>query len=71
MYPAALHRNPTQTVDASQVFERSIIRNQPNIFQKITESWDKNIIKIWNKFVPNRPTIFYLDCCHQRQFYLD
>ena len=29
MYPAALHKNPTQTVDSSQIFEKWILQNQP------------------------------------------
>ena len=70
MYPAALHRIPTQAVDSSQVFERWILK-QPKIINKITKSWDKNTLKIWNRFVPNRPTIFSLDCCRPRQLYLD
>ena len=28
-------------------------------------------LKIWNRFVPNSPPIFSLDCCRPRQFYLD
>ena len=26
---------------------------------------------IWNRFVPNKPTTFLLDCCRQRKFYLE
>ena len=31
----------------------------------------KTQLKIWNRFVVNRPTIFRVDCCGRRQFYLD
>ena len=44
MYPSALHKNPTQTVVSSQVFEKRIVQNQPKITSKIAESWDKNTI---------------------------
>ena len=34
MSPAALHKNPTQTVDSSQVFERWILQKQPGMINK-------------------------------------
>ena len=71
MYPASLHRNSTQTVDSSQVFERRILQKKPKIINKIRKTWDKTQLKIWNRFVPGRPAIFSLDCCRQRKFYLD
>ena len=70
MYAAALHRIPTQILDSSHVFETRIPQKERKIIKKITKSWYKNT-KIWNRFVPNRPTIFSLDCCRQRHFYLD
>ena len=45
MYPAALHRISTQTVDSPQVFERQILQLQSKINNKITKSWDKDTIK--------------------------
>ena len=44
MYPAALHRFPTQLVALSQIFEKSILSEQPNIIKQLTKSWDKNTI---------------------------
>ena len=70
MYPAALHRFPTQTVDSSQIFERWILQKQSKIINKMTKSWQKTQLKIWNRFFPERPTIFSLDCCRWSQLYL-
>ena len=42
MYPAALHKNLTETVDSSQVFKIWILRKQLNIISKHAQSWDKN-----------------------------
>ena len=42
MYPAALHKTPTQTVDSSQVFEKWILQKQPKMINKMTKSWDRN-----------------------------
>ena len=55
MYPAALHKIPTQTVDSSQVFERWILRKQSKMINKMTKSWDRNTIsdlqQVWPKQV--------------------
>ena len=42
MYPAALHRIPTETVDSLQAVESWILQRQPKINNKIIKSWDKN-----------------------------
>ena len=52
MYPAALNKIPTQTVDSSQVFERLILQKQPKIFNKITKSWNKNTIEELEQVCP-------------------
>ena len=38
---------------------------------KLQKFGTKTQLKIWNRFVPKRPTICSLDCCGQRQFYLN
>ena len=58
MYPASLHRNPTQTVASSQIFERRILQKQPNVIHKITKSWDKNTIKDLEQVCPKQSRIF-------------
>ena len=72
MYPSALHKMPTQTVDSSQVFERRILQKAAKDDQqndnKIATQTQSAIL---NKFVPNKPKISSLDCCGQRHFYLD
>ena len=45
IYPAALHKIPTQTVDSSQVLAKCIRQKQPQIIKTITKNWDKNTIK--------------------------
>ena len=45
MYPAALHKIPTQTEDSSQILAKCIRQNQPQIIKSITKNWDKNTIK--------------------------
>ena len=54
MCPAALHRIPTQKMDSSQIFERSILQKQPKIISKILKSWDKNTIKYQEQVCPER-----------------
>ena len=71
MYPAALHRFPTQTIHSSQVFERWFFQNQSKIINKVTKNETETKLKTWNRFVPNRLTIFSVDCCRWRQIYLD
>ena len=52
MYPAALHKIPTQTVDSSQVFKRWILQKQPKMINKMTKSWDKPVPYRWLCFCP-------------------
>ena len=54
MYPAALNRIPTQTVDSSQVFESWILQKQPKIFNKSTKNWDKNTIEDLEQVCPKQ-----------------
>ena len=68
MHPAALHKLPTQTVDSSQVFERRIVQKQPKIIKKTQKVGTETQLKIWNMFVPNKPSNFYIDFCRQRHF---
>ena len=54
MYPAALHSDPTQTVDSSEAFARWILQKQSKIVNKITKSWDKNTIKDLEQVCPKQ-----------------
>ena len=45
MYPATLHKFPTQTVGLSQVLAKSILQKQAQIIKSITKNWEKNTIK--------------------------
>ena len=54
MYPAALHKIPTQTVDSSQVFAKCIRQKQPLIIKNITKNWDKNTIKDLEQVCPKQ-----------------
>ena len=64
MYPAALHKIFTQTVDSSWVFERWVLQKQPKINNKITKSWNANIIKdleqVRPKQAPDFPSRLFL-----------
>ena len=40
MYPAALHKIPTQTVDSSQVLAKCIRQKQAQIIESNTKNWD-------------------------------
>ena len=71
MHLAALNKLPFEIIDSSQVFERRNLRNQPKMINKLTKSWDKAQLKLWNRFVPNKFTISSPDGCHQRQFQQD
>ena len=68
---AGLHKISTQTDDSSKVSERWILKKQPKKTTKSQKFGTKTQLTIWKRFVPNRPTIFSLDCCRQRQFFLD
>ena len=39
--------------------------------QKNHKGWDINTIKDLEKFAPNTSTNFFLDCCRQKNFYLN
>ena len=54
MYPAAIHRIPTQTVDSSKDFERWILQKQPKIINKMTKSGDKITIKDLEQVCPKQ-----------------
>ena len=54
MYPAALHSNPTQTVDSSQVLAKCIRQKQPQEIKCITKNWDKNTIKDLEQVCPKQ-----------------
>ena len=76
MYPAALNKIPTvdsseETVDSSQVFEKWILQNIQRWSTKEQKVGTEPQSAIWDRFVPNRIKISFLDCCRQRQFYLD
>ena len=45
MYPAALHKTPTQTVDSSQALAHCVRQKQPQTVKSITKNWDKNTIE--------------------------
>ena len=45
MYPATLQKNPTHTIDSSEVFETWTLQKKPKIIGKTTNSWDKNTVK--------------------------
>ena len=54
MYPAALHKVPTQTVDSSQVLAKCIRQKQPQIIKSIIKNWDKNEIKDLEQVCPKQ-----------------
>ena len=58
MYPAAMHKNPTQTVDSSQIFERLILQKHSKMIKKITESWDSNTISDLEQVCPKQDQDF-------------
>ena len=54
MYPAALHKIPTRTVDSSQVLAKCIRQKQPQTIKSITKNWDKNTIKDLEQVCPKQ-----------------
>ena len=42
MYPAALHKIPTKTVDSSQVLAKCKRQKQQQTIKSVTKNWDKN-----------------------------
>ena len=68
MYPVALHKTPTQTVDSSQVFGKCIRQKQPQIIKSIAKNWDENKIKDPEKVCPKQHHNFPQRFDRQRQF---
>ena len=71
MYPAKLHKTPTQTVQSSQAFKRWILQKHPKMINKITKSWDKNTIIDLEQVCPREEQDFLSWLCRQGQIYLD
>ena len=71
MYPAALQKISTKTVDSAEFFERWILQKQQNILNKKTKVRDKEIIRDLEQVWPKQIDNFFLDCCLQRQFLRD
>ena len=53
LYPAALHKIPTQTVDSSQVFEKCL-QKHPKLIKKLTKNWDRNAISDLEQVCPKQ-----------------
>ena len=58
MYPAALHKIPTQIRDSSHVFERWILQKHPKMINKITKRWDRNTISDLEQVCPKQAQYF-------------
>ena len=58
MYPAALHKVPTQTVDSSKVFENWSLQKQPKMINKMTKTWDRNTISELEQVCPKQDQDF-------------
>ena len=71
MYPAALHKIPTQTVDSSQVFERWIRQRQPKMINKITKSWNRNTISDLEQVCPKQAQDFLSWLLLSKTFFLE
>ena len=54
MYPAALNKISTPTVDSSQVSERWILQKQPKMINKTTKSWDRNTVSYLEQVCPKQ-----------------
>ena len=54
MYPTALHKIPTQSVDSSQVLDKCIRHKQPQTIKSITKNWDKNTINDLEQVCPKQ-----------------
>ena len=59
MYPAALRKITTQTVDSSQVLAKCIRLKLPQINKSITKKWDKNTIKDLEQVCPKQDHDFF------------
>ena len=58
MYPAALQKIPTRTVDSSQIFESRIVQKQPKMINKMTKSWERNTISDLEQVCPKQAPDF-------------
>ena len=67
MYPATLHKIPTQTVDSSQVLAKCIRQKQPQAIRRFTNNWNKDTIKDLEQVCPNMTTISFQRFDRQRQ----
>ena len=54
MYPAALHKIPTQTVGSSGVLAKCIRQEQPQIIKSILKNLDKKTIRDLEQVCPKR-----------------
>ena len=54
MYPAALHKIATQTVDSSQVLAKCIRQKYSQIIESITKNWDRNTKKDLEQVCPKQ-----------------
>ena len=68
MYPSALHKIPTQTVDSSQVLAKCIGQKQPQKIKSNRKNWDKNTIKDLEQVCPNKSTTSFQHFDRQRHF---
>ena len=59
MYPAALNKIPTQTVDSSQVFEKWILQKHSKMITKMTKSWDRNTFNDLEQVCPKQDQDFF------------
>ena len=58
MYPAALHKLQTQTIDSSQVFGRQNLEKQRKMINKMTKSWDRSTISDLEQVCPKQAQDF-------------
>ena len=54
MYPAVLHKIPTQTVDSPQVLAKCIRQKEPQIIKSNTKMWDQKTIKNLEQVCPKQ-----------------
>ena len=54
MYPAALHKIPTQTIDSIQVLANCKCQKQPQIIKSVTKNWEKNTIEDLEQVCPKQ-----------------
>ena len=54
MYPSALNKIPTQTVDLPKLLAKCIRQKQLQIKKSVTKNWDKNTIKDLGQVCPKQ-----------------